>query len=112
MQTWTDVRLKWDPSHFGNIKQFYTNSSLIWTPEIGWVTMWVLQDFSISGGASMMMPSVWDIVYCSVIEVYKFFRGKIALMKGVSTSETSGNFHETTRRRIPESCHLRVGFVS
>lgn len=39
-----DVRLKWDPSEFGNIKELYTNSSLIWTPKFGWVNMWVLRD--------------------------------------------------------------------
>ncbi|KDR17729.1 Acetylcholine receptor subunit alpha-like 2 [Zootermopsis nevadensis] len=36
---WMDVRLKWDPSEFGNIKELYTNSSLIWTPKFGWVNI-------------------------------------------------------------------------
>jgi hypothetical protein len=31
----------------------------------------------------------------------------IALMKAASTSETSVNFYQTTRRNIPEDCHLQ-----
>jgi hypothetical protein len=31
-----------------------------------------------------------------------------AMMKAVSTSETSANFYETTRRNIPEGGHLHT----
>ncbi|XP_023726357.1 neuronal acetylcholine receptor subunit alpha-5 isoform X2 [Cryptotermes secundus] len=41
---WEDERLKWDPSHYGNIKRFYTSESFLWTPQIGWVTMDVVGD--------------------------------------------------------------------
>jgi hypothetical protein len=30
------------------------------------------------------------------------------MMEGVNTSETSVNFYETTRRNIPEGCHLHT----
>jgi hypothetical protein len=30
------------------------------------------------------------------------------MMEAVSTSETSVNFYETTRRNIPENCHLHA----
>jgi hypothetical protein len=30
------------------------------------------------------------------------------MMEAVSTSETSVNFYETTRRNIPEGCHLHT----
>jgi hypothetical protein len=44
--------------------------------------------------ASMTMATLWDI----------------ALMKAVRTPETSVNFYDTTRRSIPEGCHLQNKF--
>jgi hypothetical protein len=49
----------------------------------------------------------WDAAPCSLVGVYRRFRGNyhqgiIALMmEAESTSETSVNFFQTTRRNIP-----------
>jgi hypothetical protein len=44
------------------------------------------------------MAVYWVVAWCSLVEVYRRFRGIIALMmKVTSTSETSVNFYQTTR---------------
>jgi hypothetical protein len=51
-----------------------------------------------------MMAVFWVVVPYSLIEVYRRF---IALMmEAVSTSETSVNFYQTTRRYNPEDSYL------
>jgi hypothetical protein len=48
----------------------------------------------------MKMTVFWDVAPCSIVEINVC---NIALMmEAVSTSETSVNFYETTRRKIPE----------
>jgi hypothetical protein len=59
-------------------------------------------------GIKMKMTAFLDIASCSVVEVYRRFRGAyVALMMTVSTSETSVKVYQTTPRNIPEDGHLR-----
>jgi hypothetical protein len=68
--------------------------------------------FQVLTAASMKMIAFWDITSCSLIEVYRRFRGAYCLpliapmMAVVRTSETSVSFCESKRRNIPEGCHL------
>jgi hypothetical protein len=56
----------------------------------------------------MKMAVFWVVAPCSLVEVYKRFRGRIALMmEAAGTSETLVNFYQTTRRYNPEDSHLR-----
>jgi hypothetical protein len=55
--------------------------------------------FHVLTAASIMMTALWDIAPCSLVEVD-------LMMEAVITSETSVNFYETTRRNIPQDCHL------
>jgi hypothetical protein len=66
----------------------------------------------------MKMAVFWDIAPCSLVEVYRRFRGAFCLhhqgdeslitlmMEAASTCETSVNFYQTTRRINPEDSHL------
>jgi hypothetical protein len=66
------------------------------------------------------LRAFWDIAPCSLVGVDRLFRGAYCLhrqgdygfitmmMEAVRTSETSVYFNETTRRYIPEGCHLQV----
>jgi hypothetical protein len=60
---------------------------------------------------NLKMTTFWDITPCSLLQVDQLLRGAyclIALMMGaISTSETSVNY-QTTRRNIPEGCHLHI----
>jgi hypothetical protein len=59
----------------------------------------------------MKMTIFWDVVPCSLVEVYRHFRGACCLhYQGdiVSTCETFVNFYQTTGRNIPEDSHLQV----
>jgi hypothetical protein len=54
------------------------------------------------------MTVFWDVAPCSLVEVYRRFRGACflhhqgdELTEAESTSETSVNFYQTTRRNIP-----------
>jgi hypothetical protein len=47
----------------------------------------------------MKMTVFWDVMPCSLIEVYP----RALMMKAVNTSETSVNFYQTTRRNNPEA---------
>jgi hypothetical protein len=66
--------------------------------------------FQVLTVASMKITVFWDVVPCSVVDVYWRITGQwvlIALMlDAASTSETSVNFYQTTRRNIPEDSHL------
>jgi hypothetical protein len=54
------------------------------------------------------MTVFWDVAPSSLAEIDRHFRGACSLMMAaVSTSETSINFYETTRRNIPEDGHLQ-----
>jgi hypothetical protein len=62
------------------------------------------------------MAVFWDLAPCSVVEIDRRFRGTYYLhhqamtliMEAESTSETSINFYETTRRKFQEDNHLHT----
>jgi hypothetical protein len=66
--------------------------------------------FEVLTAASTKMPVFWVIALCSLVEIYRLFRGTccvIALMmESASISETSVNFYQTTRRYNPDDSHL------
>jgi hypothetical protein len=67
--------------------------------------------FQVLTAASMKMAVFWVVAPCSLVEVYRRFRGAcwvlIALMmEAASSSETSVNFYQTTRRYNSEDSHL------
>jgi hypothetical protein len=58
------------------------------------------------------MAVFWIVAPCSLVEVYRRFRGPCCLhhqvalmMEAASTSEMSVNFYQTTRRCNPEDSH-------
>jgi hypothetical protein len=53
--------------------------------------------FQVLTAGSMKMNVFWDVAPCSLIAL---------MMKAASTSETSVNFHQITRRNISEDSHL------
>jgi hypothetical protein len=54
----------------------------------------------------MGMAVFWVVAPCSLVEVYRRF---IALMvEAASTSDTSVNVYQTTRRNIPEDSYLHT----
>jgi hypothetical protein len=59
----------------------------------------------------MKMVVFWVIVPCSVVEVFRRFRGACLLHHQGECTETSVNFYQTARRYNPEDSHLRVGMV-
>jgi hypothetical protein len=58
------------------------------------------------------MTVFWDIAPCSLVEIYQRFGGAYFLHHqsdhAVSTSETSMNIYQTTRRNIREDSYLRI----
>jgi hypothetical protein len=68
--------------------------------------------FQVLTAASMKMTIFWDIAPCSLVEVTdvsKVLAAIIALMmEKTSTSETSVNFYQSTRRNNPEESHLHT----
>jgi hypothetical protein len=59
----------------------------------------------------LKMAAFWVVLPCSLVEVYRRFRDAccIALMmEAKSTSETSVNFYQITRRNNPEDSHLHI----
>jgi hypothetical protein len=52
------------------------------------------------------MAACWDIAPCSLVEGDRRFRD--AYCQHHLSDETSVYFYETTRRYIPESCHLQT----
>jgi hypothetical protein len=68
----------------------------------------------------MKMAVFWVVAPCSLVEVYRCLdvlaatiigmmddRSIALMMEAASTSETSVNFYQTTRRFNPEDRHLR-----
>jgi hypothetical protein len=63
------------------------------------------------------MTVFWDVAPCGLVEGYRRFVGAYCLhhqddeyslmMEAVSTSETSVNFYQTTRRNIPEDSRVQ-----
>jgi hypothetical protein len=73
--------------------------------------------FQVLTTANMKITVFWDAVPCSLVKIYRRFRGACCLhhqapialmMEAASTSETSFNV-STKRRSIPEDSHLRYG---
>jgi hypothetical protein len=56
------------------------------------------------------MAVFWVVAPCSLVEIYRRFRGAyIALMmEAASTSESSVNFYRTTRRNNQEDSNLHT----
>jgi mannose/fructose-specific phosphotransferase system component IIA len=59
------------------------------------------------------MTVFWDVVPCSLVNFTGVSEVLTALnitlmMEAASTSETSANFYQTTRRNIPEDSHLHT----
>jgi hypothetical protein len=57
----------------------------------------------------MKMTVFWDVVPCSLVEVYWVIA---LMMEAASASEILVNFYQTTWRNIPENGHLHVCIVS
>jgi hypothetical protein len=57
--------------------------------------------------ASMKTTVLCDVAPCSLVVVYRRFRSIALIMAVASTSETSVNFYQTTRRNIPEYNHFK-----
>jgi hypothetical protein len=59
------------------------------------------------------MAVFWVVVLCSLVEVYRSFRGSCclhhcAMMKAARISEMLVDFYQTTRRYNPEDSHLHT----
>jgi hypothetical protein len=55
------------------------------------------------------MTVFFDVAPCSLVEVYRRFNGACCLqqmMEAAGTSDTSVNYYQATRRKIPEDSHL------
>jgi hypothetical protein len=69
--------------------------------------------FEVLAAVSTKIAVVWVVAPCSLVDVYRRFRGicclhQIALMmEAARTSETFINFYQTTRRYNPEDSGLR-----
>jgi hypothetical protein len=50
----------------------------------------------------MKMVVFWVVAPCSLVEVYR------RMVEAASTSETSVNFYQTTRRNNPEDSHIHT----
>jgi hypothetical protein len=73
--------------------------------------------FKVLTAASMKMTVFWVVARCSLVEVYRRFRGAYCfhqqgdhhlIMEAVSTSETSVNFYQNKRSNIQEDGHIRI----
>jgi hypothetical protein len=57
----------------------------------------------------MKMVVFWVVAPCSLVEVYRRFKGACCLyIRAMSTSETSVNIYQTTRCNNPEDSHLHT----
>jgi hypothetical protein len=57
-------------------------------------------------GLDMMKRKILPLPGIFAVSVH--FRLIALMMEAVSTPETTINFYETTRRNIPEGCHLHI----
>jgi hypothetical protein len=65
--------------------------------------------FQVLTSASMKMTVFWDVAPCSLVKVFlRFIDACCLIIKAASTSETSVNFYQTTRRNTPENTHLHT----
>jgi hypothetical protein len=70
--------------------------------------------FQVLRAASVKMAVFWNVVLCSLAEVYRLFTNAYCLhqviialmMEIVNTSETSVKLYHTTRCNISEDSHL------
>jgi hypothetical protein len=102
----------WTPCHHGMARPLAANGGrLLPGLEGTWQNVQQQWDFRFS----RRRAAFWDNAPCSVMEVGRRFRGAYCLhhqgdewltMEAASTSETSVNFYQTTRRNIPEGCYL------
>jgi hypothetical protein len=68
--------------------------------------------FEVLTAASMKMTIFWVVVLCSLVEVYRRFRGVATsittlMMEAASTSKMLVNFYQTALRNNPEDSHLQ-----
>jgi hypothetical protein len=55
------------------------------------------------------MVDFWDVAPCSLVEIYRRFRGAFSLhYQDDDLPETSVNFYDTTLRNIPGDSHLHT----
>jgi hypothetical protein len=54
------------------------------------------------------LTEVSEMLYASIIRAIIVLPMIALMMEAGSTSETSINFHQTTRRNIPEDSHLHI----
>jgi hypothetical protein len=54
------------------------------------------------------MAVFWVVAACSLVEVYRRFRGIFPDDGGTSASETSVSFYQTTWRNNPDDCQLHT----
>jgi hypothetical protein len=63
-------------------------------------------------GDEKKMTVFWIVEPCSLVQVYRRFRGAYCLYhqddQEVNTSEMSVNFYQTTRRNIREDGHVHI----
>jgi hypothetical protein len=75
-------------------------------------TVWACHVLNVRYGNKIKMAVFWTVTSCSLVDVYRRFRGAykaIALMmEAESTSEMSVNFYQTTRRNNPKDSHLNI----
>jgi hypothetical protein len=68
--------------------------------------------FQVLTAASIKVTVFWVVAPCSLVEVNRRFRGTCCLHHqdpdDGGPSETSVNFHQTTRYSNPEDSHLRI----
>jgi hypothetical protein len=77
--------------------------------------------FEVLTAASVKMAVFWVVAPCSLVEVYRRFRGACCLhyqgdvtsltalmVEAAGTSEMPVKFYQTTRRNDPEDSHLNI----
>jgi hypothetical protein len=65
--------------------------------------------FQVLTAASIKITAFWNVAPCSLVDVYR--RSEVlaaSIIRAMSTSETSVNFYQTTRRNNPEDSHFRT----
>jgi hypothetical protein len=67
--------------------------------------------FQVLTAASMKVTVFWDVTPCSLVEVYRRFRGACCLHHQGGCPEASVNFYQTIWRNTLEGSHLHGMFV-